>query len=68
MAIKVVTFGRLPSEQKMRGKCGHCGCVVECLEGDAKTYQAGPNETGWRVKCPTKGCTHNINLNFLEKR
>lgn len=61
MAVEVVVPGQIPAKKKMGGKCGRCGCVVKCLQGDA-TYQSGDfREGSWHeVPCPTIGCGKQI--------
>lgn len=55
MAVKIIKAGQKPEETPMNGVCDHCGCVIECLLGDAKA-QSDPREGPlYTVACPTCG-------------
>jgi hypothetical protein len=58
--VKIIKEGKLP-DKTLRGTCGHCGCVVECQEGDPEaTTHTDRNDTLHHCLCPTEGCSNTI--------
>lgn len=67
MAIEVVVPGQLPAEKKMGGKCQYCGCVVRCLQGDARFWNNPERRDSWfEVTCPTDGCGKRVTVSMEE--
>jgi len=62
MAVEVVVPGQIPGQNKMGGKCQWCGCVVKCLEDDAKFEADRLGGSWYEVPCPTIGCGRRITV------
>lgn len=60
MAIKVIKEGKKPEGKQMQGTCVHCGCVVECKQGDTKAFHDQREGSSYSIACPT--CHQSMNV------
>jgi len=43
-------------QKKLRGRCQHCGCLIECSENEATLLVDRDSPEGaYHVKCPSCG-------------
>lgn len=58
--MKIKRKGKLP-DATFAGRCGHCGCEVECEKAEVTYHGEDPREPGYHsVRCPTAGCGREI--------
>lgn len=56
--MKILKEGKLEKGKTYIGECGHCKCLVEFKESEAKIYKGCINLV--YIKCPSSGCNHLI--------
>lgn len=60
--MKIITPGVLPNKTVHQGLCLKCKAVVEFTTDEATPHHTPKNETYLSVKCPTKDCGQDINV------
>jgi len=62
--MEIIKPGTVPKKTipKLRGTCGNCGCIVECLPTDPAVLPYPRTNPIFKIMCPTTDCNFIIKL------
>lgn len=54
--MKILQPGLAPSEKEYEASCLTCKCRIQFKQHEADAWHGGRNESGYKIKCPTRNC------------